>query len=293
MAYKGSGIALFGGINTFDASSASAQLFATTWEWDGKHWTLKQDIGPGARRWHAMAYDSQRKHMVLFGGSGSPDVTKNLLGDTWEHSEDQSQDQSGQPSDGQQGTTEAPTLESMNIGQTQSGTQTITTVYVTLTGPAPAGGMNVALTSVPPFSQGPLVVTIPAGQSGYSMGVGYPQGTTGTVTVTATLGNVSKTASVQLASQPTATLQSVDIQTSQAGTVFQLVIGVSLTAPAPTGGLNVSLTSVPPLIQDTLVVPEGASTASKSITLSAVPSGTLTVTATLGNDSKSASVQLP
>jgi len=284
MAYKGSGIALFGGVNTLDPSSASAQLFATTWEWDGKHWTLKQDIGPGARRGHAMAYDSKRQHMVLFGGSASPDVTKNLLGDTWEHSEQ---------SDGQQGTTEAPTLESVTIGQVQSGTQTITTIYLTLTGQAPAGGMNVGLTSVPPFLQGPLVVTIPAGTYGYSMGVGYPQGTTGTVTVTATLGNVSKTTTAQLVSQPTATLQSVDIQTSQVGTVFQLVIGVSLTAPAPTGGLTVNLSSVPSMIQDTLVVPEGASTASKSFNFSATPSGTVTVTATLGNDSKSATAQLP
>ena len=43
-------------------------------------WTQKQDIGPAARRAHAMAYDSNRGRSVLFGG-----ITDNqLFNDTWE-----------------------------------------------------------------------------------------------------------------------------------------------------------------------------------------------------------------
>jgi hypothetical protein len=56
-----------------------ATFFKNTWEWDGHHWTQRQDIGPSARAFAAMAYDSGRRHAVLFGGAGP-----GLYGDTWE-----------------------------------------------------------------------------------------------------------------------------------------------------------------------------------------------------------------
>lgn len=43
-------------------------------------WTQRQDIGPGARAGHMMAYDAERSHTILFGGritGGAP------IGDTW------------------------------------------------------------------------------------------------------------------------------------------------------------------------------------------------------------------
>jgi hypothetical protein len=58
-----------------------------TWEWDGNLWTQRQNMGPPARVWHALAYDSQRDRMVLFGGQATrpqqdpPDI---WFGDTWE-----------------------------------------------------------------------------------------------------------------------------------------------------------------------------------------------------------------
>lgn len=46
-------------------------------------WTQKQDIGPTPRRAHAMAFDSTRQRVVLFGGeTGEPATT--FLNDTWE-----------------------------------------------------------------------------------------------------------------------------------------------------------------------------------------------------------------
>jgi hypothetical protein len=91
LAYKGNATALFGGIESL-ANNPQVGLFANTWEWDGKHWALRQDIGPSARWRHAMVYDSQRNHMVLFGGlSERAPGPSALLGDTWEHSEQQSQ----------------------------------------------------------------------------------------------------------------------------------------------------------------------------------------------------------
>jgi hypothetical protein len=79
---------LFGG-SAF-LPDGSGTVLGDSWSWDGKHWTKRQDIGPGPRRGHAMAYDSTRSRLVLFGGL--PDFTANrnrLLGDTWEHADDE------------------------------------------------------------------------------------------------------------------------------------------------------------------------------------------------------------
>ena len=58
--------------------------FADTWVWDGTSWTDMTPRGAGdsfpARRYHAMAYDSARRRVVLFGGEGR----SGLLWDTWE-----------------------------------------------------------------------------------------------------------------------------------------------------------------------------------------------------------------
>ncbi len=43
-------------------------------------WTQKQDIGPRPRLGHAMAYDSTRQRIVLFGGR----LVGTRFGDTWE-----------------------------------------------------------------------------------------------------------------------------------------------------------------------------------------------------------------
>jgi hypothetical protein len=53
-----------------------------TWTWDGTTLTtLNPTSSPPARSWHAMAYDSHRAKLVLFGGSSA---ATGLLGDTWE-----------------------------------------------------------------------------------------------------------------------------------------------------------------------------------------------------------------
>ncbi|HLG19827.1 MAG TPA: immunoglobulin domain-containing protein [Bdellovibrionota bacterium] len=52
-----------------------------TWAWNGTSWEIVATTGPGAR-WHpAMAYDSARASVVLFGGS---DPVETNLTDTWE-----------------------------------------------------------------------------------------------------------------------------------------------------------------------------------------------------------------
>jgi len=83
--------ARFGHAMAYDAARARVVMFGgqgdrgdlgDTWEYDGTTWTQTADArlvvtSPAARSFHAMAFDSARERVVLFGGS---DFT-----DTWEY----------------------------------------------------------------------------------------------------------------------------------------------------------------------------------------------------------------
>ena len=91
MVFEHDHAALFGGLASA-AAAAKPTVFGNTWEWNGAHWTQRQDIGPGARWGHAMAFDSIRRRVVIFGGLpvfpiDGEAVPDQLLGDTWEHSD--------------------------------------------------------------------------------------------------------------------------------------------------------------------------------------------------------------
>ncbi|MFO0679755.1 MAG: kelch repeat-containing protein [Polyangiaceae bacterium] len=72
---------LFGG-----APFGSGNMFPDHWRWTGTSWgRVRPPNSPPARRDHAMAFDSTRKRIVMFGGrvtSGSPAVVT-LTDDTW------------------------------------------------------------------------------------------------------------------------------------------------------------------------------------------------------------------
>lgn len=62
-----------------------------TWEWDGTGWSVRATNGPRPRYGHAMAFDSARGRVVLFGGGyeeftkgKKPEKINRYLGDTWE-----------------------------------------------------------------------------------------------------------------------------------------------------------------------------------------------------------------
>ena len=65
---------LFGG----DSGGVAAR---DTWQWDGDSWSQLADIGPVERSGHALAYDTTRSRVVLFGGGP---VDGDPFGDTWE-----------------------------------------------------------------------------------------------------------------------------------------------------------------------------------------------------------------
>jgi hypothetical protein len=81
-------VTLFGGI-TSTLAAPPPQVLGDTWEWDGKRWAAKQDMGPTPRWRLGLTYDSKRKNLVLFGGLPVAPTDANaadkLLGDTWEH----------------------------------------------------------------------------------------------------------------------------------------------------------------------------------------------------------------
>jgi N-acetylneuraminic acid mutarotase len=154
MVFKGDKVALYGGLDNFLAS-AGPTVFGNTWEWDGKHWTKRQDIGPGPRWRHAMAYDSTRGRIVLFGGlrtfqAGGGLLSDSLLGDTWEHFEPPPPPLAIQSLD-----FSPPVIQ---ISQLRPITGTIT-----LTVPAPPDGTNVDVIADPRRPPFPTVVAIPGG----------------------------------------------------------------------------------------------------------------------------------
>jgi hypothetical protein len=85
-------IAMFGGLNSINTAPPPT-IFHESWVFDGKRWTHRQDIEPGPRWAHAMAFDTDRRNIVLFGGlpifdaQGDAGLAGKLLGDTWEHAE--------------------------------------------------------------------------------------------------------------------------------------------------------------------------------------------------------------
>jgi hypothetical protein len=139
MTWMGDGTVLFGGLG------AHQTIFADTWEFDGKLWTQRQDIGPAARSSHAMAFDTTRSTVVIFGGLNplaNPLVT---LGDTWEHPEHPEH---------------PPAPVSVSLLQLapvdgRPGDQINATI--TLSGPAPVGGVVVQMS----FRGGGQTVPLP------------------------------------------------------------------------------------------------------------------------------------
>ena len=68
MAFAGGRVILFGG--SAPGERGADDFFNDTWEWTGRLWKQRQDIGPHPRWSHAMSYDTVRKRLVIFGGQG-------------------------------------------------------------------------------------------------------------------------------------------------------------------------------------------------------------------------------
>ncbi|HSS18876.1 MAG TPA: hypothetical protein VLL54_02270 [Pyrinomonadaceae bacterium] len=78
-------IVLFGGNRVLFGKTVADNVFlADTWEWNGSKWIEINVNGPPARAEAAIAFDKNRRRVVLFGGYNRIGETINRLGDTWE-----------------------------------------------------------------------------------------------------------------------------------------------------------------------------------------------------------------
>lgn len=169
-----------------------------------------------------------------------------------------------------------PTVASLAAAVDPASAGDTQTVSIQLTGPAPAGGAVVNLTtSNATAAPAPATFTMPAGMAfnQFRFQVGGVSATT-VVTLTATLN--ASTASASFTVRPP-TLQSVSVFTPITGGVATSAI-VMLTGAAPAGGAVVSLSSSSPAASPpaTATVPAGNQSVTVNVPTSAVTSSTTT-----------------
>jgi hypothetical protein len=78
-------VVLFGGNRVLFGKNPDENRFLDdTWEWDGQRWIQIKVAGPPPRAEAAIAFDSRRGRVVLFGGHNRTGEVGSRLGDTWE-----------------------------------------------------------------------------------------------------------------------------------------------------------------------------------------------------------------
>jgi uncharacterized repeat protein (TIGR03803 family) len=177
------------------------------------------------------------------------------------------------------------------------------TATVTIASPAPSGGSEVLISRsqnppCPPPLILPNAVIVPAGSTSSNFTVGTTSVTSSSAAqVFAQSGGatVSATLTVNPGGSPVPTLSSVTLNPAsvQGGSSSQGT--VTLSAPAPSGGAAVSLSSSSSLasVPNSLTVPAGSTSAPFTVTTTSVTStGTAVITATLGSSSQEASLTI-
>jgi hypothetical protein len=162
-------IVLFGGVNSIDPGFPVANriIYGDSWRWDGSAWTEVQDIGPAPRWGHSMAFrkiGAAVGRVVLVGGSSvfgsaqDASLQAGVMHDTWE-APDESVAQA--PSQGPI-TIQSLAITPVDVATTAGGGTA--NGMITLSGPAPAGGLTVQLTSQISPPQGALWINLSATQ---------------------------------------------------------------------------------------------------------------------------------
>ena len=186
-----------------------------------------------------------------------------------------------------------PTLNSISVTPLSAiGGQSITGM-VSLTGPAPASGASVNLSSASSAASVPPTVTVPANATSANFSVSTAAvGVTTIGNITASFSGVTKAVNITI--QP-AGLSSLTLNPSTVSGGSTVVGKVTLTGPA-TSGMAVTLTSsksAQAQVPSKVIVPSGASSATFNITTTSVSRKSLvTITASLGGVTKNASLTL-
>ena len=164
---------------------------------------------------------------------------------------------------------------------------------VTLAGPAPTGGLAVALTSSDPAAQVPASVTVPAGATSTTFTVTTSAVTQQVVaTLTASANGVSVTAPLTVLAP---TLERLVLAPSSLPGGQTSMGTLTLTFAAPAAGAVVTLGSDNPaaVVPASVTIPSGGTTATFSVTTKPVPQTLIaTITATLGGVSQQARLEV-
>jgi hypothetical protein len=168
-------------------------------------------------------------------------------------------------------------LSSLSVNPTSVTGGNSSTGTVTLSGPAPAGGAQVALSSShTSMARVPSSVTIAAGATSASFTISTRTVTASTaVTISASFSGAGKSASLTVtpAPPPPATLSSLTLHPSSVIGGLQFSTGtVTLSGPAPLGGAQITLSSSSGAasVPFSVVVPAGATKADFTIDTSIV-----------------------
>ncbi len=167
------------------------------------------------------------------------------------------------------------------------------TATVTLAGPAPAGGLAVALSSSNAAAQVPASVTIPANSTSATFTVTTSPVTQQVIaTLTASAGGVSVTAPLTVLAP---TLERLVLAPSSLPGGQTSTGTLTLTFAAPAAGAVVTISSDNPaaVVPASVTIPSGGTTATFSVTTKPVPKTLIaTITATLGGVSQQARLEV-
>src|SRR5579859_918058 len=198
-----------------------------------------------------------------------------------------------------QASTNTVSLSALSLNPTSvtGGTQS-STGTVTLSGPAPAGGAVVALSSSnTSAAHAPSSVTVGAGASSATFSVTTSAVTTSTTaTIAASYAGTTRTALLTVNPVPLPLLTSTTVSpTSVVGGLGSSTGTVRLSAPAPAGGARVALSSssFAATVPSSVLIPSGATSATFPVNTSIVLiSTTVNITASYNNSSRSASLSV-
>jgi hypothetical protein len=176
------------------------------------------------------------------------------------------------------------------IGGTQSSTGT-----VTLSGPAPAGGAQILLSSNNSAARVPSSVTVPGGTTSVNFTINTSAVTASTpVTISASYGGVTRTATLTVTPSPLPTLSSLTLSPSSVTGGNSSTGTVRLSGPAPVGGAQIMLSSSDPgtaSVPSSVTVPAGATSATFTVNTSIVLSSTsVTISALYGGNTRTATL---
>jgi hypothetical protein len=274
MVFKTNRIALFGGTSSIDENPANWTIFSRSWEWDGRHWTARQDMGPGPRVFHAMAFDRNRSRVVLFGGSpvatNTEGAAASTRGDTWEQFES--------------GAATAPAGDLVSIVAVPNPVSVggAIEVTVTLTGSAPAGEeieilLNDQQVATIPINPGDTIATTQLGID--------PNLPPGQATLTARLGTSEVSTTLMITPAVEVQIVSLTADPNPVTGGETVTFTVTLAAPAPSN-TTVSL-EVEGQVVATIPIQAGATTGTLQIQTGAGQAATFTITARSGQSQAS------